>query len=82
MSVSVADAHAHVQKLVSIVKMATVLGEFITEEQGFYGQMDSMQGLSIKICFLFTVGSVCCVKRFTTGPLKKNTLMADVLLMT
>jgi hypothetical protein len=33
MIVQVADTHAHVQRLVSIVKMATVLEECITEEQ-------------------------------------------------
>jgi hypothetical protein len=30
-------------------------------------QKDSMQRIFIKKCFLFTVGSVCRVKRFTTG---------------
>jgi hypothetical protein len=29
-----ADAHAHVQKLVSVVEMATVLQEYTSEEQG------------------------------------------------
>jgi hypothetical protein len=33
MTVYVADAHAHVQRLVSVVKMATVLEECIIEEQ-------------------------------------------------
>jgi hypothetical protein len=33
----------------------------------FCGQKDSMQRIFIKKCFLFTVGSVCRVKRFTTG---------------
>jgi hypothetical protein len=32
MTVYVADAHAHVQRLVSAAKMATVLEEFTTEE--------------------------------------------------
>jgi hypothetical protein len=31
MTVKVADAHAHVKKLVSIVKMATVVEEYTTE---------------------------------------------------
>jgi hypothetical protein len=35
MTVYVADAHAHVQRLVSIVKMATVLQEYSTEERRF-----------------------------------------------
>jgi hypothetical protein len=54
--------HAHVQRLVSVVKMATVLEEYTTEEQRsvvrFYAQKNSMQRLVIKACFLFTVGSV------------------------
>jgi hypothetical protein len=33
MTALVADAHAHVQRLVSVVKMATVLEECATEEQ-------------------------------------------------
>jgi hypothetical protein len=44
---------------------------FTTEEQRsivtFCGQKDSMQRIFIKKCFLFTVGSVCRVKRFTSG---------------
>jgi hypothetical protein len=33
MTVQVADAHAHVQRLVSVVKMTTVLEDYTTEEQ-------------------------------------------------
>jgi hypothetical protein len=33
MAVQVADVHAHVQRLVSVVKMATVLETYTTEEQ-------------------------------------------------
>jgi hypothetical protein len=33
MTAQVADAHAHVQRLVSVVKVATVLEEYTTEEQ-------------------------------------------------
>jgi hypothetical protein len=51
--------HAHVQRLGAVVKMATVLEEYSTEEQRsvvrFYGQKDSMQRIFIKKCFLFTV---------------------------
>jgi hypothetical protein len=52
--------------------MATVLEEYITEEQcsvvlSVCGQKDSMQRIFIKKCFIFTVVSVCCVNRFTTG---------------
>jgi hypothetical protein len=71
MSVYVADAHAHVQKLVSVVKMATVLEECTIEEQRsvvrFCRQKDSMQRTFIKKFFLFAVRSVCCLKQFTTG---------------
>jgi hypothetical protein len=67
----VADAHTHVQRLVSIVKMTTVFEGYITEEQcsvvRFCGQKDTMQKISIKKCFLFTVGSVCRLERFSLG---------------
>jgi hypothetical protein len=67
----VANEHAHVQRMVSVVKMATVLEECTNEEQRsvvrFCGQKDSMQRILIKKCFLFTVGSVCRIKRFTSG---------------
>jgi hypothetical protein len=33
----------------------------------FCGRKDSMQRIFITKCFLFTVGSVCHLKRFTTG---------------
>jgi hypothetical protein len=56
----IAEMHAHVQKLVSVVKMVAVLLCI------FCGQKDSMQRIFIKKCFLFMVGSVCSVKRFTT----------------
>jgi hypothetical protein len=46
MTVKVVDAHAHIQRLVLVVKMATVLEEYTTEEQRsvvpFCGQKDSM----------------------------------------
>jgi hypothetical protein len=66
-----AHAHAHVQRLVSVVKMVTMLEEYITEEQHsvafFCVQKDSVQRIFINKCFLFTVGSICRVKRFTAG---------------
>jgi hypothetical protein len=57
--------------------MATVLEEYSTEKQSFVvrffcGQKDTMQRIFIKKCFLFMVGSVCRVKRFTT--LSRNSL--------
>jgi hypothetical protein len=61
MTASVVDAHAHVQRLLSVVKMATVVEVCTTEEQrsvvlSFCGQKDSVQRILIKKCFLFTVG--------------------------
>jgi hypothetical protein len=68
----VADAHAHIQMLVSVVKMATVLEVCTKEEQPsvllfFRGQEHSMQRIFIKNCSVFIVGNVCGVKQFTTG---------------
>jgi hypothetical protein len=88
MRVYVADEHAQVQKLVSVVKIATVLVEYTTEEQSFVvrffcAQKDSIQRIFIKKHFLFTVGSVCPVKRFTTGSrnytkdIQKSQIMLD-----
>jgi hypothetical protein len=51
--------------------MANLLVGYTTKEQlsvvRFCGQKDSMQRIFIKKCFLFIVGSVCRMKRFTTG---------------
>jgi hypothetical protein len=58
-TVWVREAHAHVQTLVLVVKLATMLEERPTEEQQFLGQNNSMQRAFLKKCFLFTVGSVC-----------------------
>jgi hypothetical protein len=68
----VAYEHAHVQRLVLIVKMATVLEEYtsITQELTvvlFCGQKDSMQRIFIKKYLLLTVGRFCRVKRFHLG---------------
>jgi hypothetical protein len=57
--------------VVSVVKMAIVLEECITEEmRSFFFLWE--KGLNAKyihkeMFILFTVGSVCHVKRFTTG---------------
>jgi hypothetical protein len=68
---TVKAVHAHVLRLISVVKTATVLEEYSAEEQRsvvrFYGQKDSMQRIFIKKSFLFAVGSVCCEKRFITA---------------
>jgi hypothetical protein len=61
--------HAHVQRLVSVAKMATVFEERITENQHsvalFCVQEDSM--ISVKKCFLFMLESDCRVKRLHLG---------------
>jgi hypothetical protein len=74
MTVLVVDAHAHVQRLVSVVKMATVHEGYATEEQRsvvrffFVGKR-----LFINKCFLFTAGSVFRIKRFIIR--SRNSLM-------
>jgi hypothetical protein len=86
MTVEVADMDAHVQRLVSIAKLKTVLEVHTTEEQYsvvhfFCRQKDSVQWIFIKKCFLFMVGSVCHVKQLTTGlrnSLKDISKVADV----
>jgi hypothetical protein len=87
MTVYVADAHAHVQRLVLVVKMTTVLEEYATKEQPsivlFVVEKDSMKRTFIKKYFLFAVGSVCRLKRFTTGSInslkkvRKSHMMLD-----
>jgi hypothetical protein len=63
--------------------MVTVLEECSTEEQRSVVQRDSMQRIFIKKCFLFTVGSVCHVKQFTTASrnslkdVRKSQMMPD-----
>jgi hypothetical protein len=71
MTRQVADADAHVKRLVSVVKMATMLEGIVPKTSVllciFRGQKDSIQRISIMKCFLFMVGSVCRIKRLTTG---------------
>jgi hypothetical protein len=68
MTVLVAKAHADVQRLVSIAKMATVFEDCTTEEQRstvrFCGQKDSMQTTFINKGLLFMLESMYRVKRF------------------
>jgi hypothetical protein len=51
--------------------MATVLEDILPKSSvllcAFCGQKDAMQRIFIKTFFLFTVESVCSVKRFTLG---------------
>jgi hypothetical protein len=62
-TVYVADAHEDVQRLVLVVKMATVLEKCITEGKlllcDICGQKDSKQRIFAKKYLLFAVGSVC-----------------------
>jgi hypothetical protein len=67
MTVKVADAYAHIQKLVSVVKMATLLEDFITEEQRSVVRFFVRKGIFINKYFLFTTENVYDVKRFTAG---------------
>jgi hypothetical protein len=71
MSVYVEDVHAYIQRLVSVVKMATVLEGYTTKEQRsvvlFCWKNYSMYRIFTEKYFLFTFGSVCHVKRSTTG---------------
>jgi hypothetical protein len=48
MTVKVADAHAHIQRLVSVVKMATVLEDCTSEEQRSVVRFLWAKGLSAK----------------------------------
>jgi hypothetical protein len=67
--------------------METVLEECNTEEQRsvvrFLWGKNSMQRILVEKCFLFTLGSVCRVKRFTTGSIdllkdvRKKQIMPD-----
>jgi hypothetical protein len=89
MKVWIEDVHAYVYSLVSVVKMETVLEECTIEEQlsivSFYGRKNSVQRLLIKKCFLYLMGSLCRLKRFTTGSgislkdVRKSQIIADNL---
>jgi hypothetical protein len=65
MTVSVADAHAHVQRLVSVVKMATVLEECTNEEQSSVVRFLWAKGLNAKDIHknMFPVYSGKCLSR-------------------
>jgi hypothetical protein len=66
MTVYLADAH--VQWLVSVVTMVTVLEECTTEEQRSVVRLwaKGHNENDTNKCVLLMVGSVCCVKWFTT----------------
>jgi hypothetical protein len=60
-----------------VVKMATVLEVYTTEEwrsvlRSFVGKMTQCKRIFVNKYLLFTVGSVCGVKRFIAG--SKNSL--------
>jgi hypothetical protein len=83
----VANSHAHIQRLVSVVKMATVLEGKLPNSSVllcvFCGQKDLVQRIFRKKCFLFTVGNVYRLKQFTTGSrnslkdVRKSQMMRD-----
>jgi hypothetical protein len=60
MTVYVADLHEHLQRLVSVVKMATVLEECIIQEQRSVVRflLWAMQRIFINKYFLFMFGKV------------------------
>jgi hypothetical protein len=58
--------HAHVQRLVSVVKMATVLEEYNNEEQRSIVLKDSMQRIFIKQSPVYG-GKYLLRKAFTAG---------------
>jgi hypothetical protein len=71
MTVQVADVHAHIQTLVSVVKMATMPEGFTTEEQRsfvrfFVSKRTEFKRYILKKYFMFTVRSVCRLMRVTT----------------
>jgi hypothetical protein len=63
------DTHGHVQRLVSVVIMATVLQEYTTAEQcsvvHFSGQMDSGYSYRNVSCLRWEV--FCNIKQFRNG---------------
>jgi hypothetical protein len=71
MTFQVAYTHAHVRRIVSVATTATVLEKYTTEEQRSLVRFLWAKGLNAKdihkIWFLFTVGSVYHVKRFSLG---------------
>jgi hypothetical protein len=69
MIVYVVDAHAHVQRLVSVIKMAAVLEACTSEEQRSVVRFLWAKGLNAKDIHteMFTVETVSRVKRFTGG---------------
>jgi hypothetical protein len=48
MTVNVEDAYAHVHRLLSVVKLATVLEEYTTEEQRYVVRLFWAKGLKVK----------------------------------
>jgi hypothetical protein len=76
-------AHAHVQRPVSAIKLATVLEVCTTKEQRsvvcFCEQKDSMQRMFINKCFLLKVGNVYHVHWLTTG--SRNVANVSLIMM-
>jgi hypothetical protein len=90
MAVEVADAHAHVQRLGSVVRMVIEHEKCTTEERCsvlrfLWGKKNTMRRILTKKCFLLTVGCVCRIKRFTAdsrnsfSDVRKSQMMPDQL---
>jgi hypothetical protein len=79
MTVEVVDAHAQVQRLVSVVRMLTVLEECADEEQRSVGRSLWTKGLDAKNIHkeIFTVYGGKCLSRKAV-----HSWMTDVCLMT
>jgi hypothetical protein len=65
-----ADALAHIQSLVSVVKMATVLEEYITEDQRSVMRFLRAKGLNAKgiLKYIFPVYGGKCLSRKAVPP--------------
>jgi hypothetical protein len=82
MTVWVADAHAHVQRLVSAVEMATVLEVCITEEQRSLLRLLCAEGLNAKDIHkeMFPVyGEKCLSRKALYNRVAKVSLMTKRL---
>jgi hypothetical protein len=74
MTVKVADAHAHVHRLVLLVKMVTMLKECTTEERRSVVRLLWVKGLSVKDIHkeMFPVCGGKCLSRKAVQPCGKR----------
>jgi hypothetical protein len=86
MTVQVADVHAHVQRLISVVKRVIVLEDCTTKEQRSVVHFLWAKGLNAKDIhkemFLVYGGKCLSYKGVRKWSAKETTLVANVLLMT